>query len=311
MFRKLIGAATVIALFPLSAVARDSWQIFQQVRPSLVQVIGVGANGRYHMGSGVSLPNGTVVTNCHVTLAAKRVMLFGGTRGEGAQLQAADVAHDICALYFPELLHPPATVSSSRSLKLGDPVYAVGFNAGRSISFQSGEVVELFDHDGGLVIRTSAAFTHGASGGGLFDQEGRLVGILTFFRTQPGGTSYFAVPAEWLHALDKTPAQEVGPLAGIPFWAEQTHRQPAFLQAAVFEADNRWEDLLTLARGWTSSRPDDAQAWLALGKASLNTGQPGAARDAFRRAGELGVTYPAAAVSSEIGPQPSAPPIDR
>jgi S1-C subfamily serine protease len=311
MFRKLIGAATVLALLPLPAAARDSWEIFQQVRPSLVQVVGVGANGRFHMGSGVSLPNGTVVTSCHVTLAAKRVMLFGGARGEGAQLQAADVAHDICALYFPEVLQPPAVVSSSRSLKIGDPVYAVGFNAGRSVNFQSGEVVELFEHDGGMVIRTTAAFTHGASGGGLFDQEGRLVGILTFFRTQPGGTSYFAVPTEWLHALDKSPAQEVGPLAGIPFWAEQTDRQPAFLQAAVLEADHRWEDLLTLARGWTSSRPDDGQAWLALGKASLNTGESAVARDAFRRASELGVTYPAAAVSSEPGPQQSAPPMSR
>ena len=60
MFRKLIGAATVLALLPLPAAARDSWEIFQQVRPSLVQVVGVGANGRFHMGSGVSLPNGTV-----------------------------------------------------------------------------------------------------------------------------------------------------------------------------------------------------------------------------------------------------------
>jgi serine protease Do len=311
MFRNLIGAATVIALFPASALARDSWQIFHQVRPSLVQIVAVGANGRYHMGSGVSLPNGTVVTNCHVTLAAKRVMLFGGARGEGAQLQAADVAHDICALYFPELPHPPAVVSGSRNLKVGDPVYAVGFNAGRSISFQTGEVVELFEHDGGLVIRTSAAFTHGASGGGLFDQDGRLVGILTFFRTQPGGTSYFAVPAEWLHGLDQTPAREVGPLAGIPFWAEQTDRQPAFLQAAVLEADNRWQDLLTLARGWTSSRPDDGQAWLALGKASLYMGEASTARDAFRRASELGVTHPAAAVSSEPEPQQPARPVDR
>jgi hypothetical protein len=303
MFRKLIGAATLAVLFPLPATAADGWEIFKQVRPSLVQVVGVGANGRYHMGSGISLPNGTVVTNCHVTLASKRVMLFGGAQGDGAQLQAADVGHDLCALYFPEVLQPPAVISGSRSLKVGDPVYAIGFNAGRSLTFQSGEVAELFEHDGALVIRTTAAFTHGASGGGLFDQEGRLVGILTFFRTQPGGTSYFAVPAEWLQALETTPAHEVGPLTGIPFWAEQMDRQPAYLKAAVLEADHRWGDLLRLARDWTSASPDDAQAWLALGKASLNTGEPGAARDAFRRASELGVTHPAAAQSSEPGPQ--------
>jgi hypothetical protein len=36
-----------------------------------------------------------------------------------------------------------------------------------------------------------------------------------------------------------------------------------------------------------------------LGKASLKAGEPGAARDAFKRASELGITYPAAAQSSE------------
>ena len=104
MFRKLIGAATLATLLPLPAAAVDGWEIFKQVRPSLVQVVGVGANGRYHMGSGISLPNGTVVTSCHVTMASKQVMLFGGGQGDGAKLQAADVAHDLCTLYFPAVL---------------------------------------------------------------------------------------------------------------------------------------------------------------------------------------------------------------
>ena len=303
MFRKLIVAATLAPLFPLAAPAAEGWEIFKQVRPSLVQVVSVGAKGRYQLGSGIALPNGTVVTNCHVTLTATRVMLSTGGPGDGATLEAADVSHDLCTLTFPGVERPPVEVRGSRTLKIGDPVYAIGFNAGRGLTFQAGEVAELFEHDGAMVIRTTAAFTHGASGGGLFDQNGRLVGILTFFRTQPGGTSYFAVPAEWLEALDGAPTREIAPLAGLPFWAEQVDRQPAYLKAAVLEADQRWDDLLALARDWTSARPDDGQAWLALAKASLNTGEPGTARDAFKRASELGITYPAAAQSSEPFPQ--------
>jgi len=296
MFRKLIGTVTLATtLLPLAAAAADAFEIFKQVRPSLVQVVSVGTNGRYHMGSGVTLPNGAVVTNCHVTLTAKRVMLFGGGQGDGATLEAVDVGHDLCALTFPAVERPAVEVRGSRTLKIGEPVYAIGFNAGRSLTFQAGEVAELFEHDGAMVIRTTAAFTHGASGGGLFDQDGRLVGILTFFRTQPGGVSYFAVPADWLQALESAPTQEIAPLNGLPFWAEQTDRQPAYLQAGVLEADQRWGDLLTLARDWTSQRPDDGQAWLALAKAALNTGEADAARDAFKRASELGITYPAVA----------------
>jgi hypothetical protein len=217
--------------------------------------------------------------------------------GTGASLQSATVEHDLCALYFPDLKRTPVTVAGSHSLKIGDPVYAVGFNAGNGLSYQPGEVAELFEHDGGMVIRTTASFTHGASGGGLFDKDGNLVGILSFFRVAPTGTSYFAVPAEWLQAVEHSPAREIEPLAGLPFWAERVERQPAFLRAGALEADNRWDDLLAMARDWTQASPDDGQAWLALAKAEYNLGDRTAARDAYQRAVDLGVIIPASALS--------------
>jgi hypothetical protein len=173
-------------------------------------------------------------------------------------------------------------------------VYAVGFNAGRGLSYQSGEVAELFDHDGGMVIRTTAPFTHGASGGGLFDSEGRLVGILTFFRVSKDQTDYFAVPVEWLESLETASAREIGPLEGVPFWADDIQHQPTFLQAGALEADGRWDELATVARQWTETNPGDAQAWVALGKATSKLGDRAAAASAFRRAAELGVVHPAA-----------------
>jgi hypothetical protein len=304
MFRTTIAAAAVtLALFPVLSGAADGWQVYQAVRPSMVQVVGVTPTGRYHMGSGVALPNGTVVTNCHVTLGAKRVQLFGNMSGANASLQVATVEHDLCALYFPELKRAPVTVGESRKLKVGDPVYAVGFNAGNGLTYQSGEVAELFEHDGAMVIRTTAPFTHGASGGGLFDEHGQLVGILTFFRVAPSGTSYFAVPVEWLKTLEHAQARDVAPLEGLPFWAQSADNQPVFLRAGALEADNRWEDLLSVARDWTHSSPADGQAWLALAKAEFHAGDRSVARVAYKRALELGIIYPAAAFSTE-GDQP-------
>jgi S1-C subfamily serine protease len=300
MFRSAVAAtAALLALLPSPSRAVDGWQVYQQVRPSMVQVVGITPTGRYHMGSGVVLPNGTVVTNCHVTLSAKRVQLFRGMAGDGASLQAATVEHDLCALHFPEFERLPVSMGTSRALKIGDPVFAVGFNAGNGLSYQPGEVAELFEHDGGLVIRTTAPFTHGASGGGLFDGEGRLVGILTFFRVAPGGTAYFAVPVEWLQTLDRAPAKAVEPLTGLPFWAQSVEAQPAFLRAGALEADSRWDDLRVMARAWTQANPDDGQAWLTLAKAELKAGDRGTARDAYKRAVELGINYPAAAFGDE------------
>jgi hypothetical protein len=298
MFRTSIAAAAaIVGLLPLPSGAADGWKVYQEVRASMVQVVGVTPAGRYHMGSGVALPNGTIVTNCHVTLGAKRVQLFGSMSGNNASLEAATVEHDLCALHFPEVKRTPVMVGESRRLKVGDPVYAIGFNAGNGLTYQSGEVAELFEHDGAMVIRTTAPFTHGASGGGLFDQNGQLVGILTFFRVAPSGTSYFAVPAEWLEALDHAPARDIAPLEGLPFWAQSAESQPVFLRAGALEADNRWQELLSVARDWTQSNPADGQAWLALAKAEFNAGDRSVARIAYKRALELGVIYPAAAFS--------------
>jgi S1-C subfamily serine protease len=290
-------AAALLASIALPAAALDGFAVYQQARPSMLQIVGVSAEGRFHMGSGVALPNGTVVTNCHVTLRAKRVQLFWGGGAPSATLEAATVGHDLCALYFPELKREGAALGASRELQVGDPVFAIGYNAGNGLSYQSGEVAELYEHDGGMVVRTTAAFTHGASGGGLFDQHGRLVGILTFFRVAKDKTDYFAVPVEWLKDLDAAAASPVAPLDGVPFWADEIGRQPAFLQAGALEADGRWEELAAMARSWTDTAPSDGHAWMALGRAAAQLGDHALADDAFRRAGELGVTLPASAQS--------------
>jgi hypothetical protein len=120
------------------------------------------------------------------------------------------------------------------------------------------------------------------------------VGILTFFRVSKDKTDYFAVPVEWLKELDAVAAAPIAPLDGVPFWADEIGRQPAFLKAGALEADGRWEELAALARNWTDTAPSDAQAWMALGRAATQLGDRAVADDAFRRAAELGVTLPAA-----------------
>ena len=290
---RTFAAAALLAALSVPAVALDRIAVFQEARPSLVQVVGIGVDGRYYLGSGVALANGTIVTNCHVTQRAKKIGFFGGFNGPQASLQAADVQHDLCALHFQGVNSRPVAVGSSRDLKVGDQVFAVGFYAGASLSFQSGEVAELFEHDGGIVIRTTAPFTHGASGGGLFDQDGKLVGILTFYRVGPGSTSYFAVPVEWLQALEALPGKDIEPVPGVPFWAQEIQHQPTFLRAGALEADKRWDELAALAKDWTQASPEDGQAWMALAKASVKLGDNVAARAAFKRAVDLGITYPA------------------
>lgn len=288
MNSKTIGAAALLLMASMPALALDGPDVYPQVRPSLVQLVGVGVEGRFYLGTGVALPNGSIVTNCHVTQHASRVEPFWGNSQIRAESQRADVQHDLCLVKMPGLPVRAAEVASSKSLHVGDKVYAVGFNGGRRLTYEEGEVSELYALDGGMVIRTTAAFSQGASGGGLFDAEGRLVGILTFFRVS-GEVAYFAAPVEWIKGVEDAAVAAVKPIEGVPFWAANLDQQPQFLQAGALEADGRWQELVQLARGWVESDPEDTNAWAALAKASSKMGDERTAETARRRAGHQNI----------------------
>ena len=285
MSSKAIGAAALLLTASMPALALEGADVYTQVRSSLVQLVGVGVEGRFYLGSGVALPNGSIVTNCHVTQHAKRVEPFWASTPVRAESQRADVKHDVCLVQMPGLPVRPVELASSKGLHVGDKVYAIGFNGGRRLTYEEGEVSELYALDGGMVIRTTAAFSQGASGGGLFDAEGRLVGILTFFRVS-GEVAYFAVPVEWVKGVETATSAAVQPIEGVPFWAASLDRQPQFLQAGALEADGRWQELVQLARGWIESDPQDANAWAMLAKASSKMGDEATAVTARKRAAE-------------------------
>lgn len=288
MFAKAIGVA-LIGVCSSSAMA-DSRDLFNTVRPSIAKLVAAGETGRYHFGSGVVLPDGNLITNCHVTQRARSVALVQGDAPANANSQASDVVHDLCVLSFPNMRMKPATLRDSRTLKLGETVYAVGFNRGLGLTYQEGYIEELFALDGGVVMRTSAAFTTGASGGGLFDEQGNLVGILTFYRVIANQEpTYYALPVEWIQGAAALRKSAVAPQEGTAFWAEPLDQQPLFLKAATLEVEGRWAELLSLAREWTLRDPDDGHAWANLGRSLQRGGDPAMAEDAFRRAAERGV----------------------
>ena len=123
-----------------------------------------------------------------------------------------------------------------------------------------GQVEALYRYEGGVVIRTSAAFSMGASGGALFDSNKRLVGILTFYRHGHDGHAYYAIPIEWATRLAASGQTGLVNTESSPFWATATDMQPWFLQAAGYEIDGEWGKMLTVAERWMEAEPDNNEA---------------------------------------------------
>jgi serine protease Do len=242
-------------------------------------------DGRLGVGSAITVAKDIVVTNCHVTALAVSIKVIGGGMAFPASDQSADVGHDVCFLRVPQWPQAPVLLRGGNPLHVGDAVSAMGFTA-LAMTMRIGEVTALHAHENAQIIETDTAFTSGASGGGLFDEEGALVGMLTF-RMRGSNGHYFAVPMQWIRERLPREAQwlAIAPLAkGRPFWAGEIDQLPLFMRAASLQEQGRWSDLRGVAEYWAAHDPDNAEAYLALGIAQRRLAAPEAAVDSLSRA---------------------------
>ncbi|MBX3605246.1 MAG: trypsin-like peptidase domain-containing protein [Piscinibacter sp.] len=242
--------------------------------------------GGFAIGSAVVVAPERVVTNCHVTRDAREIQVVRGGARWLATAQAADVERDLCLLKVPGLVATPVRLGRTGELAIGQPVAALGYTGGVGLQTSRGRVIELHHHDGGRVIQSSNWFSSGASGGGLFDAGGALLGVLTF-RLRGGDAHYFAAPVEWVRdLLDEQrhqPFADIAPLRSRPpaYWQQPTRTQPRFLRAAVLQRDAQWGELALLAHDWLQRDADDAEPWHLLGTALERLDRPSEARMAL------------------------------
>ena len=216
----------------------------------------------------------------------------GGVRWN-APAQHSDIGRDLCLLQVPGLAGVrSAALANSAALKEGQPLFALGYTGGGGLQISSGEVLALHEWDAGRVIRSSNGFTSGASGGGLFNAAGELVGVLTF-RLRGGEAHYFSAPADWLRTslADATRFAALRPLDGTAFWEQPPTRQPLFLRAASLEQARDWQRLSELAEAWHRERPSDAEAPYMRAVAAEELGRDDEALRALRQCLDIDPGY--------------------
>jgi S1-C subfamily serine protease len=172
----------------------------------------------------VVLPN-QVITNRHVVDAGDGWRIKQGEKSWRAIVTDLDPDHDLALLRAVDesletlkgsagLDATPVSMRLSPAVIAGEHVYAIGSPDGQQVSISEGVVSGFRDYQLGRLIQTSAPLYLSSSGGGLFDLQGRLVGI-TSRSLSEGHNLNFALPTEWAQALlfpqtTASPRQSVG-----------------------------------------------------------------------------------------------------
>jgi 2-alkenal reductase len=241
--RKVLGGCLVLALIcPLTACGREDGAaprpvttrgtlladeqavvaLFEQSAPSVAYITTEtvqrgtfgGAEVSQGAGSGFVWDSaGHVVTNFHVVKDARKVFV---RLDAGKPIEAEPVGgapeYDLAVLRLktvPKNLRP-VPVGSSRDLRIGQTVYAIGNPFGLQRTLTKGLVSALdrelptanFREVAG-VIQTDAAINPGNSGGPLLDSAGRLIGVNSAIRSTSGSSSGigFAIPVDLVNRV--------------------------------------------------------------------------------------------------------------
>ncbi len=159
----------------------------------------VGIGGRWLRGSGVVVAKDRVLTNAHNVRGDGATVVFGDTRRERGRLLAADFDGDLAVLDVPTGDARPIEWGTATP-GVGAVVFAVAKAPSGStrttFGFVSGQE-RAFRGPGGRLIGGSlehtAPLAPGSSGSGIFDGEGRLIGLNT---QRIGEGFYLAIPAD-------------------------------------------------------------------------------------------------------------------
>jgi len=224
---RLHADATQRAIAPrgeLADLEKVSMAIFAENAPSVVHITSPEVRQRVPGSWFVQThPEGTgsgfvwdalgyVVTNYHVVQGRDRVLVrTQDQRQFEAMVVGADETFDIAVI---KLLQPaslrPILVGSSKDLRVGQSVFAIGNPFGLDHTLTTGVISALdrvITSVAGTpisdVIQTDAAINPGNSGGPLLDSAGRLIGMNTAIKSMSGSSSGigFAVPVDTINRV--------------------------------------------------------------------------------------------------------------
>jgi serine protease Do len=190
-------------LEPTAPLTLSPQQIFVAYAGSVVLIQNYSEDNQLAAtGSGFCVGDSLVATNYHVIRGATRLVAEGkdSTTYEASEIESYDSHSDLAVVRFENSNLKAIPLGDPTGLKQGDHVTAIGPPLGIQNTVSDGIVSNMIMIDGINIIQTWAPISHGSSGGPLFDDQGRVIGITAATRPE-GELVNFAISAVHLKTL--------------------------------------------------------------------------------------------------------------
>ena len=252
---------TLLFFIPQIVFAMASNEVTFAVSPSIVKVHVLDSKGGHGVGSGIVVAEDQVATNCHVIANSQGVQIAKYGERFAPVSMKADWRHDLCILQFKFLNIKPVVLGDTKKLIYEQSVFSKSYsgNAVKPV-LSHGQIKALYSLDNENIIHSSTSFSMGASGGGLFDDNGQLIGVNTF--KSPGRFAYFySIPVEWVkNLLQQGKDIQLTAQTELPFWDAPFEKRPYFMQSYDATREGQWERLKTITALWLKSEPQSSEA---------------------------------------------------
>lgn len=186
-----------------AASAMPADKLYALLSPSVWRVeVSDDTDKRFALGSAVVVGPETLLTNCHVVIKAAHITVRQDNQSFGARLEYIDPERDMCEITAHGLKAPAVAIGDSDKVMVGQKIYALGNPQGLDLTLSDG-LVSAFRRDDAQqlkYIQISAPISHGSSGGGLFNEDGQLLGI-TSAGIDNAQNLGFVIPIKWMNDL--------------------------------------------------------------------------------------------------------------
>ncbi len=213
----------LLVLLPAVASALSLAEILAEGTRNVVVIRAYAeAGGPARTGSGIVVRPGLIMTNCGLVDGVRLFTVqFQGTLAVATPGEA-DPARDLCMIKTIGVAPFDHGVSDGMRLqdvRGGQVVFAIGAPGGQNLTIVRGVIIDGWPKaDGTILLRTDAPISPGALGGGLFDENGRMIGI-TMLQLTDNQALAMAVPwapmpdqaqgVEWMKRYALTFAREI------------------------------------------------------------------------------------------------------